>query len=57
MISPELIQLARQHRLTVFSRLERLDMAPALVAGGLGGIITTDPAGLIATIGSGTPGR
>ncbi len=56
-ISPELIQLARQHRLTVFSRLERLDMAPALVAGGLGGIITTDPAGLIATIGSGTPGR
>lgn len=53
-ITPDLIQLAHQHRLTVFSRLENLESVPVLVAMGLGGVITDDPAAVIAALHSGT---
>lgn len=49
-ITPDLIQLARQHRLTMFSRLEKLESARDLVAIGLGGIITDDPAAAVAAL-------
>lgn len=49
-ITPDLIRLARQHRLTVFSRLENVESVPILVAMGLGGIITDDPAEVVAAL-------
>jgi len=49
-ITPDLIQLAHQHRLTVFSRLERPESVRHLAAIGLGGIITDDPAAAAAEV-------
>lgn len=49
-ITPDLTRLARQHRLTVFSRLEKLESVRDLVVAGLGGIITDDPAAAAAEI-------
>lgn len=54
-ITPDLIRLAQQHHLIVFSRLERLESVPDLVAVGLGGIITDDPERVAATLRSGSP--
>lgn len=51
-ITPDLIRLARQHRLTVFSRLEKVGSVRDLAAIGLGGIITDDPATAAAELGS-----
>lgn len=52
-VTPELIALARQHHLMVFSRLEDVRTIRHLAAMGLGGIITDDPAAVTTALASG----
>jgi hypothetical protein len=44
-VSPELVRHAHQHHLAVFSRIDHTGLLPDLVAKGLDGAITSDPAG------------
>jgi glycerophosphoryl diester phosphodiesterase len=54
-VSPELVALARQHHLIVFSRLEDVSAIADPVAIGLGGIVTDDPAAVVLALGPDEP--
>lgn len=45
-ISPELVVHAHRHHLQVFARVDNVQALPPLVAAGIDGVITDDPAGM-----------